>query len=339
MGTRRQVRDGDVGLGPFSLKHRSCALVHQKCIMLRMPDWNDFKYFLAVARSGTTLGASRMLQVSQSTVSRRIAALEQAFGLELFEKHPSGYVPTEAGRELLESAEGVEAAAKLAKARADAMKRGLTGSVRFTTNQTFATLLLMQAIRDFRATYPSLRLDLVATDDLLDLRKGEADVALRAGRRPTEPDLVGRCVAKDVWSYYCSRDYAEAHGKPERPEDLARHAVISVDPHDYPGAATEWVSAHVPENAIILRSNNITGLHSSLKAGVGVTMMSDFVCAGDPSLVYCFTPDIAAQEIWLLTSERLRNTARVRAVMDFFGGYFAAGLNLGRAGATDTKRG
>lgn len=329
----------DVGFSPLGLKHRSCALVHQKCIILRMPDWNDFKFFLAVARSGTTLGASRALQVSQSTVSRRIAALEEAFGLELFEKRPSGYVPTEAGRELLESAEGVEAAARLAKARADAMKRGLTGSVSFTTNQTFANLLLMQAIRDFRAAYPALRLDLVATDDLLDLRKGEADVALRAGRRPTEPDLVGRCVAKDVWSFYCSRDYAAAHGKPDGPEDLARHAVISVDPRDYPGPTTDWVSAHVPDSAIMLRPNNITGLHSSLKAGVGVTMMSDFVCAGDPSLVYCFTPDLEAQEIWLLTSERLRNIPRVRAVMDFFGGYFAAGLDLGRAAASDKKRG
>jgi len=295
-----------------------------------MADWNDFKYFLAVARSGTTLGASRTLQVSQSTVSRRIAALEADFGLELFDKRPSGYVLTEAGEALLESAEGVEAAAAVAKAGVDALKRGLTGSVSFTTNQVLGNLFLMQAIRDFRAAYPSLRLEFVATDNYLDLRKGEADVALRAGWRPTEPDLVGRCVAKDIWSVYCSRDYAAAHGKPETADDLARHAIITMDPKEHRSEMTEWINAQVPESAIVLRPNNVTGIHSSLKAGVGVSLMSDFVCAGDPSLIRCFTPGLPAPEIWLLTHERLRNVPRIRAVMDFFGAYFAAGLHLGR---------
>ena len=297
-----------------------------------MSDWNDFKFFLAVVRSGTTLGASRTLQVSQSTVSRRIAALEEDLGLELFDKRPSGYVLTEAGQTLLESAKGMESAAAVTQASVDALKRGLTGSVSFTTNQVLGNRFLMQAIKDFRSAYPSLRLDLVATDEYLDLRTGEADVALRAGRRPTDPDLVGRCVTKDVWSVYCSRDYADAHGKPETAEDLAKHAIITVDARENRTEMADWLGRNVPESAIVLRPNNVAGIYSSLKAGVGVTMMSDFVCAGDPSLIRCFTPDLITPEIWLLTHERLRDVPRIRAVMDFFGAYFATGLHLGRAG-------
>lgn len=295
-----------------------------------MLDWNDYKYFLAVVRSGTTLGASRLLQVSQSTVSRRIAALEEALGFDLFDKRPAGYVLTEAGGELRAAAEDVEAAATAFASQAGAWTRNLSGSVRLTTNETFANLFLTQAMREFRANYPALRLDVVATDDFLDLRKGEADVALRAGRRPTEPDLVGRCIAKDVWSIYCSRDYMALHGVPQSSVDLARHAVITVDPKDYPGPITDWVVANVPDSAIVLRPNSISGVYAGLKGGIGVTMMSDFVALGDPDLVRCFTPGIEQGEIWLLTHERLRHLPRIRAVMDFLGGYFASGLHKAR---------
>lgn len=292
-----------------------------------MFDWNDLKYLLAVARQGTTLGASRELRVSQSTVARRVQALEEALGLELFDKRQSGYVLTELGEKLRGSAEAIETAMGGFAAEASAHKRGLAGSVRLTTNETFANLFLVRAIREFREAYPNVGLEIVTADKLLDLAQGEADVALRAGTRPVEPDLVGRRLAVDRWSVYCSREYAAQHGIPRSAEDFHRHHVVSADGLLSRSPLIDWVEANVPPDSIVMRQNSISGLYASIKGGIGVSMMSDFVAIADPDLVHCFTPEIEHQpEVWIVTHERLRGVPRVRAVLDFLTGYFATGL-------------
>jgi DNA-binding transcriptional LysR family regulator len=297
-----------------------------------MFDWNDLKYFLAVARAGTTLRAAKTLKVSQSTAARRIAALEKAIGVKLFDKRQSGYVPTEAGAALMETAERVEAVTGVFDAAASAHKRGLTGTVRFTCSEIAVSSLMMGAIGEFREAYPSVRLELITTDRKLDLAAGEADVAFRAGTPPTEPTLVGRRLAIETWSIYCTRSYAEKHGAPQAPEDLAHHAFFTLN-EDFPRLPMiEWIERHVPESAIVMRQNTIGGLFGSLRSGLGVTVMSDFLASSDANLVRCFTPDVAVHsEIWLITHERLRKTPRVRALMDFLADYFAKGRHIGAA--------
>ena len=109
-----------------------------------MMDWNDLRHFLAVARTGSTLAAGRELGVSQSTTARRIEALETAIGVKLFERRQSGYALTEAGQALLETAVTVENAASAFTSKAGSLARGLSGTVRFTTNELFATNVLMR---------------------------------------------------------------------------------------------------------------------------------------------------------------------------------------------------
>lgn len=297
-----------------------------------MFDWNDLKFFLAVARAGTTLRAAKTLRVSQSTAARRIAALEREIGLKLFDKRQSGYVPTEAGSALIETAEKIEAVTSAFAAAASAHKRGLTGTVRFTCSEVGVSSLMMGAIREFREAYPGIRLDLITTDRKLDLAAGEADVAFRAGIPPTEPTLVGRRLAIDTWSVYCTRSYAEKHGAPKAPEDLAHHAFFTVN-EDFPRLPMiEWIERYVPEDAIVMRQNSIGGLFGSLRSGLGVTVMSDFLASSDTNLVRCFTPDVPTHsEVWLVTHERLRKTPRVRALMDFLADYFAKGRHIGAA--------
>jgi len=293
-----------------------------ECLMM---DWNDLRYLLAVSRTGTTLAASRELGVSQSTVARRISALETALGLSLFERRQSGYVLTGDGLEILSAAEAAGAAVNDFISKAAARKRGLFGTVRLTTNELFATVLLINALRDFPTAYPGLRLEVITTDMSLDLASGQADVALRAGRPPSQPDLVGRRIGKDTWSVYCSRDYASAHGSPASEDDLGAHHVIGIDHGSFAGPIADWSRAHVPASAIKLRQSSVNALYTSIKRGLGVSLMSDFVAAGDPEMVRCFTPKIEHDyEIWLLTHERLRNAPHVRAVLDFLSGYFAA---------------
>jgi DNA-binding transcriptional LysR family regulator len=203
-------------------------------------------------------------------------------------------------------------------------KRGLTGTVRLTTNELLANQILGPALRQLRAEYPGLRLEVITDDRHLDLARGEADVALRAGLAPTEPELVGRRIARDSWSMYCSSDYAAAHGIPRSTNELGSHAVIGIELGRYSSPLADWLNNAVPQSAILLRRSSVRGLFADIKNGLGVSLMSDILAFGQEDLVYCFTPDVSdAREFWLLTHERLRGVPRVRAVLDFLGGYFA----------------
>ncbi len=142
---------------------------------------SDWHIFLAVVRDGSTLAASRKLRVSQSTVSRRIDALEAALGLKLFDRRSSGYVLTDSGAALVPKAEAIERAVADALTSARQQSRGLAGEIRFTTPAAFGQTFMVPALRDFRLAYPDIQVELVASEDLLDLGAGEADVALRAG--------------------------------------------------------------------------------------------------------------------------------------------------------------
>jgi DNA-binding transcriptional LysR family regulator len=197
--------------------------------------------------------------------------------------------------------------------------------VRLTTNELFANVLLGPALRAFRSEYPGLRLEVITDDRHLDLARGEADVALRAGLAPTEPELVGRRIARDSWSMYCSRDYAAAHGIPRSKEELARHTVIGIEPGRYTSPLVDWLENCVPRSALFIRRSSVPGLFADIRSGVGLSLMSDILAYGHEDLVYCFAPEVHDQrEFWLLTHDRLRDAPRVRAVLDFLSSYFAA---------------
>ncbi len=293
---------------------------------MRFMDWNDLRFFLEVARAGTTLGASKTLRVSQSTVARRIAALEEALGLTLFDKLQSGYVLTEAGAGLVLAAEQAEASVAGFTALAGSSERGLSGIVRLTTNETFANYFLVRALHEFRKAYPNIRLELITGDRPLDIGGGEADVAVRAGPRPAQGELVGKRLAVDIWSVYCSPDYATQRGIPRSTSDLKGHGFISVDRKLHVGPLIEWMDAHVADEDIVLRQSSLSNIITGIESGLGLGMMSDFLLDHNPRFIKCFTPKVAHEsEIWLITHERVRHVPRVRAVMDFLGGYFAAG--------------
>jgi DNA-binding transcriptional LysR family regulator len=290
----------------------------------RTVDSKDLQIFLAVARQGSTLAASKQLKVSQSTVSRRIEVLEGALELELFDKKPSGYVLTDSGRALIPHAEAVEAALQAVESAATEHKRGSAAPIRFTTLEAFGQTFMVPALREFRTAYPDIHIEAIATEDVLDLAAGDADVAVRAGPRPDSAGLVTRRIARDGWGIYCARSYADEHGIPKTPDELADHAVIALSEGFRRAPLALWFDEVVPESAIVVRQHSIPGLLAGLRSGAGVAPMSDLVASTDETLVRCFTPPVEVQiDIWLVTRERLRHEPRVRALMDFFAGYFA----------------
>ena len=186
-----------------------------------MFDWNDLKYFLAVARHHSTIAAGKALGLSQSTVHRRLSELERRTGRQLVTRHTTGYRLTEFGEELLPYAERVEAAVTDFERRVTDTARDLTGVIRVTCPEPIVYRMTQSKLIDrFHARHPRLRVEFVTSDRYLDLSKGEADVAFRSG--DTDDELVGRKIADSIWAVYASRGYIERHGQPERVEDLSR---------------------------------------------------------------------------------------------------------------------
>ena len=181
-----------------------------------MYDWNDLKAFLAVAETGSTLSAAQALRVSQTTVARRIAALEAATSLNLFERRQAGYALTPVGEAMLASAMAVRDAANRFGEAAGARSRDAGGAVSLTTMEIFAVTILPPILRDLRAAHPSIHIHLDTSDEPRDLAAGAADIAIRSSKQPTGAGLVGRRVADNPWTLDCSRDYADRHGRKAR---------------------------------------------------------------------------------------------------------------------------
>ncbi len=283
-----------------------------------MFDWNDARSFLAVAETGSTLAAGRLLRVSQTTVARRITALEQALGLTLFERRQAGYVPTPVGEELLAHARQLQAAAEALHGAAAAQSRDVSGTVRVTTEEIFAVTVLSPILRDLHAAYPGIRIELDTSLDVRDLAAGAAEIALRSTVSPVGGGLVGRRITDDRWTFYCSRGYAAEHGVPTGPGELRAHTLIGGGGTAVWRVYQSWLRRFDLEDAVAMHHGSATGLLAAVKAGFGLAALPSFVAGEDPELVRCFPPERAARRgLWLLTHERVRHTPRVRVVLDF----------------------
>jgi DNA-binding transcriptional LysR family regulator len=282
-------------------------------------DWQDLRYFVAVAREGSTLAAAKALGVSQPTVQRRLAALEKQIGCELIERRPTGYRLTELGKELLPHAERVEQEA-LAFARClTARDKSLSGALRITCPEADLPRLLAPIFDRFQVRHPGVRLEFLVTDRALDLSKGEADIALRGGP-PKDSALIGRKLADVTWLVYASRAYVNRHGAPQRIADFERHSVVS-----YTGTLAElgpgqWLRSAAPNAKVAAYSNSVSGALSAASSGLGLAMLPALVGSLERELVCVWRPQPEVTEPFtLLVHPDLRNIPRVRALLDFLG--------------------
>jgi DNA-binding transcriptional LysR family regulator len=288
-------------------------------------DWNDLRFFLAIARTGSTLAASRALKVNQTTVARRISALERAVGMKLFDKKQTGYALTESGLELRSTAERVEVEANGFVEQAAAMGRRVSGVIRVTTNEGLGNTVLVPALSAFRKSHPAVRVDLIVDERRLDLGRGEADVALRTGSRPTERGIVGRRLPPVAWAAYCSRDYAKRRGCPRSVQALSQHAVIGAEGPIAALPGWTWLQKIAPEAEVAARTSSLTNLLSAVKAGLGITVLPCVLADCEANLVRCMAPISGVQsDLWLVTREDARDIRRVRVFVDFLAAHVAA---------------
>lgn len=284
-----------------------------------MLDWNDLKYFLAVAQGGSTLAAGRVLRISQTTVARRIAALERALGVRLFDKRQAGYALTPTGKELLARAEQVEHAAAAFSDAAAAQSRDVSGTVKITTEEVYAITVLAPILRELHERHPGIMIELDTSQQVRDLGAGEADISLRSTKGPDQPaGLVGRQLCADDWALYCSRSYAERHGVPTTIAAMKKHAFIGGGGGHLWLHYQSWLKELGLEQQVAMHHATSGGLLSGVRSGFGIAVLPCVAADADADLVRCVPPRADhGRVLWLFTHERCRHTPRVRTVIDF----------------------
>ena len=278
-----------------------------------MFDWNDLKYFLAVARTGSTLAAARSLRVNQTTVARRIDALERGLGLALFVRLPNGYRLTEHGEATVALAEQVEQGARMLADTARGWSRAIAGTVRVTTTEILAIDVVAPLVSELRRQHPSLSIELIADDRRLDLSRGEVDVALRVGSCPEEPGIVRRRLATSVWALHCAKSYAARHGLPGTIADLGRHEIVGGTGGLAGLGPLVALRKAAPDAPIGIHCNSVPNLIAAVRSGVAVGPLPCWAASGDDDLLRCPIPELEARsDIWLLYHESLRESPHVR---------------------------
>ncbi|NVM77517.1 DNA-binding transcriptional LysR family regulator [Duganella sp. SG902] len=276
-------------------------------------DWNDLRYVAAVIRGGSALGAGRILNVSHTTVLRRIQAIEQCVGAPLFERLSTGYVPTDIGRTLCEVALSTEKALVDTGRLIDSSINGLAGVVRFTTTDTLAYFLMPPILAEFNQRYPLIKVDMIVTNNLLDLDKRDADVSLRPSPSPPET-WVGRKLVRVNFGVYASAHYLA--GRSEWPwqelDCLLPSGPLST------AAAAQWLRREVGERGAAFSIDSFVGLSSLAAKGLGITVLPRMVGDASADLVrIANAPDDASVDLWLLTHANLRQASRIRVFMDY----------------------
>ena len=283
-----------------------------------MLDWNDLRYFVAVADQGSTLKAGKTLRVSQTTVARRLAALEEALGLSLFERRSAGYALTAEGEALLRHARQVQASVEQFTQAADSRGRDLSGTVRITSEDIYAMTLIAPLLRELHDLHPEIVIDMDASQTMRDLGEGEADIALRSTSKEQSAGLVGRSLGRDDWTLYCSRGYAERHGTPSTIKQLKKHTIVGGGGGNLWRHYEAWLHQLGLEDQVAMHHATSSGLLTAVRSGFGVAALPCIVADADPDLIRCIEPrDDHGRIMWLLTHERVRHTPRVRAVIDF----------------------
>jgi DNA-binding transcriptional LysR family regulator len=281
-------------------------------------EWSDLRYFLAVARHGTTSAAARALSVSQTTCARRIEALERALNATLFERSAGGYKLTALGSALVAEAARAEAGAQsFGRMAADAQSG--RSVIRFTTSDWMAEHIAQAAVAAFARLRPDIRIALDVANERADLSAGEADVALRGGFSLDEPTLIARKVGETPWAFYCSVGHAEQHGAP-RTMDEALGCSLAV-----PSGPAEEALRQVRADVNIGYSSNSTAALIGAIAGGGFVgplprVVGDLV----DDLRFCCPVTYATPSLWVVYPERLRSASHVRAFVDHLSEHVSA---------------
>ena len=280
-------------------------------------NWDDYHYFLKVARLGTLTAASNSLRVNHSTVLRRINALEKKLEARLFDRFKTGYVLTESGREMFNHIQHFEDEFIAVERKVKGKDIGHEGKIKLSTTDTLGHFWLPPFVKKFKARYPGIFLDIDIKTGFTDLTLRHADILICAYN--DHPDyMIGKILAPIEIKLYASQAYIDTHGRPGSIQDLASHDLLVLNEALDGVAFNEWVKAHVPPSAITMTCSMLTSLYHYTRQGLGIAPLPVYVGDPDPSLVSIMdVPRQFHHEIWMLTHPDLKSIQRIKAFMGF----------------------
>lgn len=279
------------------------------------PDWSLYRSFLAILQAGSLSAAARALGLTQPTLARHVAALEEAVGLTLFTRSQQGLAPTEAALELKPYAEQLAATTAAMLRAASGQGQGIKGSVRVSASEIIGSQVLPAIFAGMRAMHPALEIELVLSNAVENLLRRDADIAVRMVE-PVHEALVVKRIGRVTVGLHAHRDYLARAGTPRTLEVLQKHSVIGFD-RETP--AIRAIRARLPGLEAVhfaLRTDSDIAHLMAIKAGFGIGLCQTVLARQDPNLVRVL-PSVGLQlGVWLAMHENLRSTPRCRAVFD-----------------------
>ncbi len=277
-----------------------------------MTNWDDHRFFLAVARKASVKKAAELLEVNRSTILRRITAFEEKLGVRLFERLPNGYFTTAAGDEMMATAQKMEAVANEVDRRIAGRDTRLSGTIRISLAGALGSYVLMPDLAAFSHAHPDIKLEIVSKYDMPDLARREADVAVHISNDPPD-DLIGRRIVKVARAAYIGSKYLHRISTKD-PAAALNWIGWSLDP-----SSPQWVEdsdfPDIPVGTII---TDPYATIQALEAGLGMSILPCYLGDSEPGICRAPAGNLQWQtDLWVLTHKDLRNTARIRKFTSF----------------------
>ena len=279
-------------------------------------DWNQLKAFLQTAQTGSLSAAARKLGLSQPTLSRKVAAIEQQMGVTLFERVGKAMVLTPTGLDLLEHARAMGSAAEALGMAASGRSQAVGGVVSVSATAAVATYLLPPIVQRLRAQEPGIVVEVIASNAISDLLRREADIAIRHVQ-PGQPDLIARLVREAQAHFYASEEWVRTHGHPRNGEDAAQLPFVGSDRNGQYLGYLRQHGLNVTEENFSCYSDHTVAHWALVRQGMGIGAMVDQIARDTPGIVRVLddVPPVRFP-IWLVTHRELRTSRRIRVVFE-----------------------
>lgn len=279
-------------------------------------DWNQLKAFLETAETGTLSAAARKLGLTQPTLSRQVAAIEQSMGVTLFERVGKTMVLTPTGLDLLEHARTMGSAAVALGLAATGRSQAVGGIVSVSATDAVAAHLLPPIVRQLREREPGIAIEVISSNALSDLQRREADIAVRHVK-PDQPDLIARLIREAAANFYASEDWVKAHGHPRKAKEAAHLSFVGTDRS---GRFLGFLRQHglpISEANFSCYADHSVAHWSLVRQGMGIGAMMDEIAVSTPGIVRVLeeVPEVRFP-IWLVTHRELRTLRRMRVVFE-----------------------
>lgn len=268
--------------------------------------WDDLKFVLALHRTGTLIGAGRLLHVNTSTVGRRIHALEKALGTRLYDRMAGSYHPTSVSRRVVACAEEMELQANALKRHVKGSEQRVEGPVRITALDNFLDRLVVPALPEILKSHPGLEITLESDLRLFELASGEADIAIRTAE-PGHPELVARSLGVQVTAFYQAAGHTWADRLP----------LIALPNSPIHAAYNERLVTHVPTGHVVARANTEVRITEMVRQGLGIGLIDCFVGEVEADLERLPGLGQIEQTLWAITHVEMRRSARIRTIIAF----------------------